>query len=146
MIPAFDESGCLPAGIHHADWAEIVQRFGHNVQRQWLLQGLRRALGALRAAGCVEAHLDGSFVTAKETPGDYDLCWSMRGVDPARLDPVLMKFDDGRRAMKAKYLGDLFPAEFSEAGSGRLFVEFFQIDKDTGATKGIVMIDLRRLP
>src|SRR6185369_11503711 len=136
VIPGFATSGLLPPGVHRADWAEVVQRFGYNPQRQWLLGGLRRALTELRGAGCLEAYIDGSFVTSKEIPGDYDSCWSVVGVDPSQLDPVLLKFDDGRRAMKAKYLGDLFPAEVEEGGSGRLFVDFFQIDKDTGASKG----------
>jgi hypothetical protein len=48
--------------------------------------------------------------------------------------------------MKAKYLGDLFPAEVEEGGSGRLFIDFFQIDKDTGVPKGVVLIDLQSVP
>jgi hypothetical protein len=107
---------------------------------------LYRALVALRAAGCTAAYLDGSFVTAKDLPGDYDLCWSVAGVNPALIDRVLLKFDDGRRAMKAKYLGDIFPAELPEGGSGKLFLDFFQVDKNTGAAKGIVLIDLLKLP
>lgn len=146
MIPDFDASGLLPPGVHRAEWDEVAQRFGQNPHRQVLLRALKRALQALRAAGCVEAYLDGSFVTSKTLPGDYDLCWSLLGVDPTRLDPVLLTFDNGRRAMNAKYLGDLFPAEIPEVASGKLFVDFFQIDRDTGAAKGIVLIDLRRLP
>ena len=146
MIPDFDASGLLPPGVHRAEWDEVAQRFGENPHRQVLLRALKRALQALRAAGCVEAYLDGSFVTSKTLPADYDLCWSLLGVDPTRLDPVLLTFDNGRRAMNAKYLGDLFPAEIPEGASGKLFVDFFQIDKDTGAAKGIVLIDLRRLP
>lgn len=146
MVPPFEPTGVLPPGVHLADWGEVVGRFGHNTHRQWLLQGLRRALAALKSAGCTAVYLDGSFVTSKEIPGDYDLCWSVVSVNPTLLDPVLVKFDDGRRAMKAKYLGDLFPAESPEAGSGKLFVDFFQVDKDTGTAKGIVLLDLRRLP
>lgn len=143
MIPSFDEHGLLPAGVHQATWAETVDRYGHNPHRRLLLQGLFRALFALRIAGCSAVYLDGSFVTSKAIPADYDLCWSIKGVMPGLLDPVLLTFDDGRRAMKAKYLGDLFPAEVPEGHSGKVFLDFFQTDKDTGARKGIVMIDLR---
>ena len=146
MIPNFDANGLLPSGIYSAMWVDVVQRFGGNSHRQVLLQALLRTLQALRIAGCTQAYLDGSFVTSKKTPGDYDLCWSVSGVDPALLDPILLKFDDGRRAMNAKYLGDIFPAELAEGKSGKLFVDFFQIDKDTGTDKGIVLIDLRSLP
>ena len=146
MIPDFEPSGLLAPGIHLAAWAEIVERFGYNPQRESLLGALRRALDALRTAGCVAAYLDGSFVTAKKVPGDYDMCWSLQGVDPTRLDPVLLNFDNHRQAMKAKYQGDLFPAEIPEGNSGKVFLDFFQTDKDTGAAKGVVLIDLRRFP
>jgi len=63
--------------------------------------------------------INGSFVTRKPRPGDYDLCWSIEGVVPERLDPVLLDFSpSGRRTMKAKYRGDLFPAEVPEGASG----------------------------
>lgn len=147
MIPDFDSStGLLPEGVHSAAWAEVVSRFGYNPQRSWLLGGLARALHALRSAGCATAYLDGSFVTEKTIPGDYDLCWSVSGVNPHRLDPVLLDFSNGRRAMKAKYLGDLFPDSGVEARSGQTFSEFFQTDRHTGNRKGIVAIDLRSLP
>ena len=77
-------------------------------------------------------------------PNDFDACWDIEGVDPDLLDPVLLTFDDSRAAQKAKYLGELFPAQLSEGGSGGSFLEFFQIDKETGNPKGIITLDLRR--
>ena len=29
MIPPFDESGCLPLGVHRATLADVEERFGH---------------------------------------------------------------------------------------------------------------------
>jgi hypothetical protein len=52
--------------------------------------------------------------------------------------------DAGRAAQKAKYLGELFPAQMGEGGSGLTFLELFQVDKETGKPKGIVALDLRR--
>lgn len=146
MIPDFTVSGLLPPGIHKAEWPEIVARLGGNAHRRALLGGLQRALEALRRAGCETVYLDGSFVTSKGSPGDYDLCWSVAGVDVNRLDPVLLIFDNKRRAMNAKYMGDLFPAEVPEGRTGRTFLQFFQIDKISGDAKGVLMIDLRELP
>src|SRR5919204_935850 len=109
MIPPFEPStGLLPAGLHEATWEELVARFGTTPRRLALLAGLKAALDGLRAAGCRRAYVDGSFVTTKPDPGDFDGCWETDGVDPARLDPVLMTFDRGRRAQKAKYGGELF--------------------------------------
>src|SRR5436190_23079014 len=112
MIPPFEPSiGLLPAGIHEATWEEFVARFGWTPPRLALLSGLKAALDALRVAGCRRAYVNGSFVTAKEAPGDFDGCWETDGVDPARLDPVLVTFDAHRRAQKTKYGGGLFFAD-----------------------------------
>ncbi len=146
MISPFDSSGNLPPGVHQATWQEFVRRFGKSTHRRMLLAGLKAALEALRAAGCRTVYIDGSFVTAKRVPNDFDACWDIDGVDPALLDPILLTFDNGRAAQKAKYLGELFPAQFHEGGSGTTFLEFFQIDKEFGNPKGIIALDLRRLP
>ena len=66
----------------------------------------------------------------------------MASVDPDRLDPVLLTFDRGRAAQKAKYRGELFPAQCAAHASGTTFPAFFQRDKD-GLPKGILAIDLQ---
>ena len=146
MIPEFDADGNLSAGIHDCTWRELTQRFGKGPHRQRLLKGLKAALDSLKAAGCQTVFVNGSFVTAKSVPGDFDACWDLKGVDPQRLDPVLLKFDDGRIAQRTKYGGELFPAQFSEGVTGKRFMEFFQVDKQTGKAKGIIVLDLRSLP
>jgi hypothetical protein len=102
-------------------------------------------MDSLRAAGCTAVFVNGSFVTAKEKPGDFDACWSVGGVDPDLLDPVLLDFSDGRAAQKAKFGGELFPAEIPEGASGKLSLDFFQQDKNTGQPKGIVGLRLRKV-
>jgi hypothetical protein len=145
-IPPFDSTGNLPPRVHWTTWHELVDRFGETRHRQQLLAGLQAALEALRTAGCRTVYIDGSFVTTKRIPNDFDGCWDLDGVDPALLDPILLTFDHGRAAQKAKYLGELFPAQFSEGGSGSTFLEFFQIDKESGNPKGIIAVELWRLP
>jgi hypothetical protein len=75
MIPGFSRAGSLPAGIYWATRQEIESRFGFSDRRTRLLAGLKSALGALHAAGCRKVYIDGSFVTMKHEPGDYDACW-----------------------------------------------------------------------
>ncbi len=142
MATSFTEGGLLPPGIHWATWGEIVERFGSSPWRQQLLAGLRRALENLRDAGCRTVYINGSFVTSRDAPGDFDGCWDEQGVDPDALDPVLLTFDPGRATQKAKYLGELFPATALAATEGLSFLDFFQTDKDTGERKGIIAIDL----
>ena len=142
MIPSFDEYGLLPPGIHWASWDEIIERFGTSSWRLRLAAGVRAAVENLKSAGCQTVYVDGSFITAKEVPNDFDACWEEVGVDPLALDPVLLTFDPGRTTQKAKYLGELFPASIIASENGFSFLEFFQVDKETGRPKGIVAIDL----
>jgi len=144
MIPPFDSSGNLPEGIHWATRSDLESRFGWTAQRLKLLSGIKSLFGSLQRAGCRSVYIDGSFVTAKEVPGDFDACWSVDGVNADLIDPVLLDFDNERAAQKAKYFGDIFPAELPEGLSGKTFLDFFQTDKVTGNRKGIVGIRLRR--
>jgi hypothetical protein len=142
MLPAFDDEGNLPPGVHWADWPEIEHRFGQNPHRVKLLEGFRVAIEELRAAGCKTVYLDGSFVTEKAQPNDFDACWDLADVDPDKLDPVFLDFDNSRATQKARFLGEFFPAQFSEGVSGKTFLDFFQIDKQTGNLEGIIGLNL----
>jgi hypothetical protein len=119
-----------------------MTRFGTTAWRRQLLTGLRAALDALRQAGCQTAYIDGSLVTDKESPRDFDASWDVAGVDLTFLDPVLRTFDPGRATQKAKYLGELFPSEAHANPEGDTFLDFFQVDKETGNQKGIIAINL----
>ena len=142
MIPQFDADGLLPAGIHWATWDEVAETFGNTLWRRRLLDGLGMAIDSLRRAGCRTVYIDGSFVTSKEVPNDFDACWEEAGVEPELLDPVLLQFDAGRAAQKGRYLGELFPASLGATVEGMSFLEFFQTDRETGGSKGIVAVDL----
>lgn len=145
MIPEFNDNGNLPPGLHTADWGEIRSRFGWTTRRRELLDGLMAALELLRQAGCRQVFINGSFVTSKENPGDIDVAWDPDGVDVDRLlevEPVFGDFEDRRAAQKAKFGCEFFPSSSSADLVGNTFLEFFQIDKETGARKGIVVLAL----
>jgi hypothetical protein len=140
MIPPFDERGNLPPGIHKANWEELEARLGGTPWRRALLVGLREALESLRAAGCLTAYVDGSFVSADEAPGDFDVCWEPDGVDFSALDPALLDFSAGRLTQKKSFRGELFPADMI-AERGLRVLDFFQLDRARRA-KGVIEIDL----
>ena len=146
MIPEFDRTGNLPVGIHEATWNDFATRYGTTPHRRRLLEGLKLGLDSLHRAGSRRAYVNGSFVTAKNEPRDFDACWEARGVDPRLLDPVVLDFSDRRRAQKAKFGGELFPAEVPADPAGTRFLDCFQQDKTTGARKGIIALDLKGLP
>jgi len=109
-LPPFDSAtGRLPPGEHAATWDEVVDRFGWNRRRRQLLDGLAEALALLAAAGCSRVWINGSFVTAKEEPEDFDVAWEPAGVDLQELDPIFFEFADGRRAQKQRFGGELLP-------------------------------------
>jgi len=146
VIPNFEpDTGNLPPGEHGAAWQELLDRYGYTPWRRQLLDGLYTALALLRTAGCVHAWIDGSFVTAKEEPRDFDACWDAQGVDFDVVDERLLTFDTGRATQKAAFLGELFIADAGADPQGTVFRDFFQTDRD-GRRKGIVRLDLRTLP
>ncbi|HKY03257.1 MAG TPA: hypothetical protein VJQ56_00105 [Blastocatellia bacterium] len=142
MIPEFDEQGLLPEGIHSATWEEVITHFGGNERRRQLLSGLSEALGLLKSAGCRRVYIDGSFVTSKERPNDIDVCWDIDGVDADALDPVFFEFGNGRAAQKARFGAEFFPAQVPEGITGKVFLDFFQVDRETGEAKGIIELFL----
>ncbi len=131
----------LPPGLHWATLAEVETVFAQNPHRRKLFSGLLRAAMALKAARCKYLFLDGSYVSSKPKPSDFDGCWSPDDVDPSLLDPVLLDFSNSRLNQKTKFLGELFPLN-AQAAPGQIFLDFFQVEKHTGGQKGIVAIDL----
>ncbi len=145
MIPkSVDINGIwnvLPPGIHNATLEEIKQRFATNEKRRTLFEGFRRSVDALHRAGCKAIFLDGSFVTDKPQPGDFDVCWDPAGVVPDKLDPVFLDFADWRKRQKEKFGGEFFPSAAKADGTS-VFLDFFQTDKETGHAKGIIRVQL----
>lgn len=131
----------LPIGVHFASLAEVSDVYGKNPVRRRQFEGLVKACASLAHAGCRRIYLDGSFVTGKPRPGDYDACWDPTNVSEDDLDPTFLDFANNREAQKLKYEGEFFPLGL-DSGNGQTFLEFFQTDKDTGERKGIIAVDL----
>lgn len=127
----------LPPGIHDATLAEVASRFATSPHRTRLFGGFSRAVEALTRAGCSTIFLDGSFITAKPHPGDFDGLWDLDGVDPDKLDPVLLDFANMRAAQKAKYFGEMFLVQLPHQPG---LLPFFQKEKFSDVAKGIVRI------
>jgi hypothetical protein len=146
MIPESVDIGSswkvLPHGLHTATLDEVKKRFATNETRKVLYDGLLRACKSLQTADCKVIFLDGSYVTDKPNPGDFDLCWDPTHVNPLKLDPVFLDFSDRRKKQKQKYGGEFFPSS-AKADGTQTFIEYFQLDKETGLEKGIIRIRLQ---
>lgn len=143
MIPKFIDIGSiwkgLSPGVHNATLEEIEQRFAITERRMKLFKGFEKGVKSLKKAGCKVVLLDGSFISNKTIPGDFDALWDPIGVDLKMIDPVLREFSNGRKKQKSKYFGEFFPSSIKADGQ-RTFEEYFQIDKETGKAKGIIQV------
>jgi hypothetical protein len=75
-IPEFWDDGWLPEGHWPATWEEIEARFGDQDggRRALLTSKLLALRDGLRSAGVTgRMILDGSYVSAKSEPGDFDV-------------------------------------------------------------------------
>lgn len=150
MIPPFEPSGCLPPGIHVATWKAVASRFGGNAHRLYLLNGLALVIIELQRINCATLYLDGSFVTSKLLPNDFDACWFWDLADANaadKLDSLLLETtSEGRAKQKARYGGEVFLVHSHQAHKGQGVFALFQTDRETGTPKGIIALDLRASP
>jgi len=110
-----------------------------------MIDGLELAMTQLKAAGCRTIYIDGSFVTSKPNPGDFDACWEPEDMDYDHLcqnAPRLLNYLD-RSAQKSTYKGELFRSDQPVGNYGLVSIEFFQRDRQFNP-KGIIAIDLLR--
>lgn len=147
MLPIFQKlSGApwriLPPGEHPATLEEIKSLLAFNPHRLNLFQGLESAAILLAQSGCKYLYLDGSYVTEKDIPSDFDACWDMNEVNFNTLDSIFWDIKEGTAAQKARFGGELYP-NCIELDSGLLFKDFFKNEKHTNKEKGIILIDLQ---
>jgi len=143
MIPDFNSNGGLPPGEHAATLSDVEHRYSTNPTRTAQFTGLKRAALALAAAGCPTLWLNGSYITDKAEPGDYDATFDAEPIDWITLglaEPELLDFDAPRSTQKRTYGGELIPT----LAAGVDFVDFFQTNRN-GERKGIIRIDLTEL-
>jgi hypothetical protein len=147
-LPEFREDGWLPEGHHPTTWAEIEARFGGEpgTRRRGVLENLLRWRDRLRERGIGgRLILNGSFVSAKPDPGDFDTL--LIGDDGA--EQILAVDDDARQLIdygycKSNRWGDVF---FFSAAAVRRFpslcrTDVFDFDKATWTPKGVVEVEL----
>ena len=142
-IPPFNQHGLLPPGIHPASMEEVVERLGFSSKRQDLIErGLKPMVERLRAFGVRDMYLNGSFTTAKSSPGDIDAYVLTTVGSPLELE-VIEHYEE----RKTTYQVDLWPAYTDEPGemSQDWWQEHFGHTKEQPPkAKGIVKLILGR--
>ncbi len=143
MIPDFDTNNNLPPGIYTVTWKEFCQRYDYTKHRKILLEGLEKGMNHLRNVGCKCIWIDGSFITKKHKPKDFDVCWDENEVNLPFLQtmyPILLDFNDERANQKYTYGGEFFPSKCTATfNPKRTYLTFFQLDREDNP-KGIIKI------
>lgn len=109
MIPAFNDDGYLPVGIHRATVEEIVARFGQASEvRQAQVESLGWLVDLARRAGVQRLIINGSFVTDTLEPIDVD-CVLLTGPDYPQDMSAVTELQDGLPFIQMDLVGqDLF--------------------------------------
>jgi hypothetical protein len=141
-LPAFNEQGDLPPGVHRATLAEVLQRFGSGpVQRRAVADRLNRLYQLAISTGQLARFVVfGSFVTAKDEPNDVDIVLLME--DTFDLAAVT-----GEAALVFQHLeaeahfgASVFWTRRSGAiGGEQAMIEYWQARRE-GGQRGIVEI------
>jgi hypothetical protein len=143
--------GRLPPGIHESTWDEVRERFAYHPARRKLFEGFMRMADDLKRAGCRRVYLDGGFVTARQTPHDFDCCWETAGMNESLLPECLKgsSLEPPRLKQKDRYGGEGLPAHYraEPGGLGLVYLDYFQRDRPSRSTlegkpKGIIAINL----
>lgn len=140
MIPAFDQRGLLPAGVHEAtDWTEVERRFAFNAHRQALLMQMRTFIRdelSMVAAG-LEFCIGGSYVSDKAMPSDIDCTIAIPVSEiPSRGPLFQLSAQGGKGRIWTQYKVELYPTLVNaRAHDFRAYFEY--VGPKTALEKGL---------
>jgi hypothetical protein len=130
MIPAFDDSGYLPPGVHLATLGEVAERFGTSSElRRVQMDSVRWMVDLAVRAGAARIVLNGSFVTDIIEPNDVD-CVVLFLPSQRRDRSAMQLLRSGLPFLSIALVG---PRRFDE------FVRFFATDR-SGKGKGMIEV------
>lgn len=142
MLPAFNQDGNLPEGVHRATEAEVLSRFATtSARRKWLGERLRNLLEMARATGKLErVVLWGSFVTSKESPNDLDVLLVMAADFDLEQVPTDRRDLFNYAQAKIRFNADVFWTKVSIGQDTLdLWLNTYQLGKDL-KRRGIVEV------
>lgn len=132
----------IPKGVHIKTFADIERMFTGNEKRKELFKDFMRWAREMKEAGCETVYLDGSFITKKVNPGDFDACWEVFTPVKSPTESLLLSPSrEGIEWRKKQFKGDIF-ARYDSFGDR---VAHWQKDERTDELKGIIKLDLREL-
>lgn len=141
----YNQFGNLEPGTYEMEWDEFKNVFGISAHRCWLIEGMEFAIDDLKTIGCTAIYIDGSFVTKKIVPTDYDLCWEDTGISLVEVKEKCYPLVDGgwkMQKIKERYRGDVAPASnIADMKKCINFLGYYTEDKQ-GRNKGIIKVKI----
>lgn len=137
----FNSDGNLPPGIYILSWEEFYNFFNFSPRRIELLEGLKSTIDIMARCGCTSIYIDGSFVTSKLEPNDWDACFDCPVPKNLYLDAINMVFPLLNKKMQKKcFKGEIYPSWLDADGKNN-FIDFFQqVKNNERKKKGIIQI------
>lgn len=142
-IPTFRDDGWLPPGHHQATWDDVISALSGEVgsRRYVLTQRLLRLRDGLRANGVGGLLLlNGSYVSSKPEPGDFDVLLIGPTDIQARKDgePTLAALLDAQDAEGYGYSLFYIPSNSAALAMLRALWDFSK----AGVPKGVLEVEL----
>jgi uncharacterized protein DUF6932 len=152
MIPDLDD-GVLPEGVHICTLEELDKTFGvfrRSDQRPNLMKKLRSYLDEARAAKNAQAVIiDGSYITAKEEPGDIDLLLVLKRETDLAEEMRPAEYNvQSKKVVRKRYGFDIFTAVDGSTAYEKVVSFFVNVNPlesqkyTSKLTKGILRIEL----
>jgi hypothetical protein len=141
-------NGNLTPGVHPMNWDDFVDEFGYTNHRKMLIDGMKKAINALKKCSCERLYIDGSFVTKKLVPKDWDGCYDEAGMHMQKLRKefaIFYNISPPRQEQKDIFKGEVLPAslEIRFPLPEKTIIDCFQLDINDDSSKGIVQLSLK---
>jgi hypothetical protein len=141
-LPAFNEDGDLPPGVHRAPLSHVLERFGRGTaRRRAVADRLNRIYQLVASTGQLARFVVfGSFVTAKAEPNDVDIVLLMEdSFDLAAVTgEAALVFQ--HMSAEAHFGASVFWTRRSGAvGGEQAMIEYWQVRRE-GGQRGIIEI------
>jgi hypothetical protein len=141
-IPAFNEEGDLPPGVHRATLSDVLERFGQgSVQRCAVAARLSRLYQLAVSTGHLARFVVfGSFVTAKADPNDVDVILLMEDSFDLAVVAGEATLVFQHLEAEAHFGASVFWTKRSGAlGGEQAMIEYWQVRRE-GGQRGIIEI------
>lgn len=129
-IPALNEFGLLPAGVHVCAMADIEDVFCENDARKEIWDAFEGFLNWVTTMpGPVSLLVDGSFVTDKAAPSDIDVVVDITDCSHQDQNTWLGAFHRDHEQIKGQFRTDFYPFIVGQRSDFTAFFQYIRVEE-----------------